>query len=341
MQYTIKERKSLPESEFLLVLEIKAEEVAAKRARLLQQMKKDTEFPGFRKGFVPEKMIRERVGEMALWEEAAADTLSEALAEIFQAEKLDVIGVPRVEARKLAPENPAEFKVTVYLYPNLTVPDYKKIAAEKNSKKQEPITVEEKEIDTVIAEIKKKRESSAGLPGEEGKKDIALTDETVKKFGRFETISDFRAMVKEGLVSHKEERNREKRRAELLDTIAEKSHGDMPSILIESELSLMENELRGQIEKIGVSFEEYLKEIKKDRDTIRKDWKKDAERRARLQLALFQIARAEKLAPAKEEIDAEVRHILEHYKNASPENARNYIETILTNQKVLTFLENL
>src|SRR3989344_4626289 len=180
MQYTIKERKSLPESEFLLVLEIKAEEVAAKRARLLQQMKKDTEFPGFRKGFVPEKMIRERVGEMALWEEAAADTLSEALAEIFQAEKLDVIGVPRVEARKLAPENPAEFKVTVYLYPNLTVPDYKKIAAEKNSKKQEPITVEEKEIDTVIAEIKKKRESSAGLPAEEGKKDIALTDETVK-----------------------------------------------------------------------------------------------------------------------------------------------------------------
>ena len=303
-------------------------------------MKKDAEFPGFRKGFVPEKMIRERAGEMALWEEAATDALSEALAEIFQAEKLDVIGRPRVEAQKLAPENPAEFKVTVYLYPILALPDYKKIATEKNSKKQEPITIDEKEIDTVIAEIQKQHESTAGRPAEEGKKEIALTDETVKEFGKFETVADFRAKVKEGLVSHKEERNREKRRAELLDALAEKSYGDIPSILIESELSRMENELRGQIEKIGGSFEEYLKEINKDRDTVRNDWKKDAEHRARLQLALFQIARAEKLAPAEEEIAAEVKHILEHYKNASPENAHSYIETMLTNQKVLAFLED-
>ena len=151
MQYTIKEKKSLPQSEFLLLLEIPQEEIAGHRTHVLSHLKKDMELPGFRKGVVPEKIIRERMGELALWEEAATDALSEVLAEIFRAEKLDVIGRPRVEALKLAPENPAEFKVTLSLYPELTLPDYKKIAAVHNGKKVEPTHVDEKEIDTVIS----------------------------------------------------------------------------------------------------------------------------------------------------------------------------------------------
>lgn len=333
MHYTIKEKKALPKAEYLLVLELSAEEVGKHRAHVLSHLKKDTELPGFRKGFVPEKILRERMGEMALWEESATDALGEALAEIFRAEKLDVIGRPRVEALKLAPENPAEFKVTLSLYPELTLPDYKKIASEHNDKKPETIEVAEKEIDTVLAEIKKQHET------ESGKKDFAITDETVKEFGKFETVADFRAKVKEGLTSHKEERGREKHRAQLLDRLTDKAKGELPDVLIESELSRMESELRSQIEQMGASFENYLKEIKKDKDALRKEWSKDAERRARLQLVLFQIARTEKLTASEAEVETEVKHLMEHYKNANPENARSYVETLLTNQKVLKFLE--
>ncbi len=345
MHYTIKEKKALPKAQFQLVLELSAEEVGKHRTHVLQHLKKDTELPGFRKGFVPEKILRERMGEMALWEESATDALGEALAEIFRTEKLDVIGRPHVEALKLAPENPAEFKITLSLYPELTLPDYKKVANEHNGKKPEAIEVAEKEIDTVLAEIKKQHET------ESGKKDFAITDETVKEFGKFETVADLRAKVKEGLLSHKEERSREKRRAQLLDALTDKAKGELPDVLIESELSRMESELRSQIEQMGgrpngdssgrASFENYLKEIKKDRDALRKEWSKDAERRARLQLALFQIARAEKLVASEAEVEAEVKHLLEHYKNANPENARSYVETLLTNQKVLKFLEQI
>ncbi len=344
MHYTIKEKKALPKAQFQIVLELSAEEVGKHRAHVLSHLKKNTELPGFRKGFVPEKILRERMGEMALWEEAAADALGVALAEIFRAEKLDVIGRPQVETVKLAPENQTEFKVTLSLYPELALPDYKKVAEEHNIKKPEKTTVEEKEIDTVLAEIKKQHET------ESGKKDFAITDETVKEFGKFETVADFRAKVKEGLTSHKEERGREKRRAELLDKLTDKAKGELPDVLIESELSRMESELRSQIEQMGArpngdssgraSFENYLKEIKKDKDALRKEWSKDAERRARLQLVLFQIAQAEKLTASEAEVATEVKHLIEHYKNANPENARSYVETLLTNQKVLAFLEN-
>ncbi|MDO8593993.1 MAG: trigger factor [bacterium] len=334
MHYTIKEKKQLPKSAFFLHLEIPAETVAAHRNHVLGSLKKDTELPGFRKGFVPEKLIRERMGEMALWEEAATDALGEALAEIFRAEKLDVIGRPRVEAVKLAPENPAEFKVTLSLYPELSIPDYTDIAKKHAAKKPESTNVEEKEIDTVIAEIKKQHEAATGT------KDFTVTDETVKALGKFETVAEFRAKIQEGLVSHKEERQKEKRRAELLDALTERATGDIPEVLIESELSRMESELRGQIEQMGGSWENYLKEVKKDAGTLRKDWQKDAEKRARLQLMLFQIARAEKLTAEKDAVEAEVKHILEHYKNASSENARSYVETLMTNQKVIAFLES-
>ena len=344
MKYTIKEKKALPQSECLLALEIPTEEIAHHRTHVLSHLKKDMELPGFRKGFVPEKIIRERMGELALWEEASTDALGEALAEIFRAEKLDVIGRPRVEALKLTPENPAEFKVTLSLYPELTLPDYKKIAADHNGKKAEPSNVEEKEIDNVISEIKKQHEAATG------QKDFAVTDETGTELGAFKTSAEFRGKVKEGLGAHKETRSKEKRRSELLDALTEKSIGEIPNVLIDSELARMESELRSEIERVGArpngnssgrgSFDAYLKEIKKDVTTLRKEWTKDAERRARLQLMLFQIARAEKLTVPEKEVEEEVKHLLEHYKNANPDNARSYVETLMTNQKVIQFLED-
>lgn len=334
MHYTLKEKKPLPNSEFFLHVEIPSEEVANERSRLLLRLKQETELPGFRKGFVPEKILRERAGDMALWEEAAEHALSEALSDILHAEKLDALGRPRVETLKLAPDNPAEFKVTFALYPTLALPDYKKIASLQNSKTPEPIQVDEKEIDAVVAEIIKQHESATG------KKDFSLTDETAKEFGGFQTVADFRAKVKEGLAARKEELAKEKRRAELLDALARESRGDIPDLLIENELARMEHELRGQVEHLGGSFDGYLKEVKKDAVTLKKEWRKDAERRARLQLLLFQIAREEKIAAEEKSIVAEVKHLLEHHKNADPESARSFVETLLTNKRVIEFLES-
>lgn len=333
MRYTLKEKKLLPQSKFFMRVELPSEEVAQERNRVIERLKQETELPGFRKGFVPEKIIRERFGEMALWEEAAEHALSEALMEILRAEKLDALGRPRVETLKLAPDNPAEFKITLSLYPKLTLPDYKKIAAEENRVPTEPIHLEEQEIDLVIREIEKQHAHTTG------KKDFAITEETVKEFGGFQSLTDFRAKVKEGLIARKEEFAKEKRRGRLLDAITAESRGEMLDLLIESELDRMEEELRGQIESMGGTFEDYLKNIKRDLVTLKKEWSKDAERRARLQVALFQIARAESISASAEQVEAEVRHLLEHHKGADPKAARGFVETLLTNQKVIEFLE--
>lgn len=334
MSYTIKEQKAIPGSQMEFTIEISAEVIAKESKQVLEEAVRDAEMPGFRKGKVPADVIRKRIGELALFEDAATHALSKALADIFKKEELDVIGRPEVTTTKLAPENPAEFKVKVSLFPRLTLPDYKEIAVKSNKKPEESVEVTEKEIDTVLAQITREYEKV------HDKKDFIVTDDNVKELGDFASVADLRTKAIEGMTGHKKSQAVEKRRAELLDAIVKATKGDIPEVLIENELTRLEGEFKTQIERMGSTFETYLKEIKKDREAVRKEWRPDAEKRARLHLALAEIARAEKIVAEKSAVEAEVKHILEHYKEAREENVRAFVENNLLNQKTIEFLEN-
>jgi trigger factor len=90
---------------------------------------------------------------------------------------------------------------------------------------------------------------------------------------------------------------------------------------------------------MGVKMDDYLKHSKKTIEEIRKDCEPHAEKKAKLQLILNAIAGAEKIKPDQKEIDEEVNHIVEHYKDADRERAAIYAETVLTNEKVFEMLE--
>ena len=334
MSYTLLTKKLLPRSQAELEIEIDPSTIAAECERVLAEAAQEAEMDGFRKGRVPKEIIRKRTGELALWEDAAMRALAVALAEVFKKEELDVVGRPAVSVTKLAPDNPAGFKVVVSLFPKLSLPDYKALATKHNAEPVESAAVEEKETDAVIAEIKKEHERRTN------QKDFAFSDETVRQLGEFSSIADLRAKVAEGLATHKKHKAAEKRRAKLLDAVAEGTTGEIPEPFIEHELDRFEAELEGQLKAAGASLEQYLKEIKKDRALVREEWRKDAARRARLELALAEIAKAEKLAATNEELDAEVKHLLERHKNAEAETARLFVKNMVLNRKVIQFLEN-
>jgi FKBP-type peptidyl-prolyl cis-trans isomerase (trigger factor) len=81
---------------------------------------------------------------------------------------------------------------------------------------------------------------------------------------------------------------------------------------------------------------------------VRAEWRPDGEKRAKIQLILNEIALAEKLLPEADEVKKEVEHVLAHHseeKGGEPsaterESATIYVMTIMTNEKVLKFLEN-
>lgn len=101
--------------------------------------------PGFRPGKAPEAMLRGRVDQAKVWNEAIDSVLQTAYVELLNAEKLRPMERPDVEVTKLSP-NELTIKFTIVLIPEVTLGTYKGLSAELKVAK-----VTEKEIEDAIS----------------------------------------------------------------------------------------------------------------------------------------------------------------------------------------------
>jgi trigger factor len=141
------------------------------------------------------------------------------------------------------------------------------------------------------------------------------------------------------MTKEKEQQAKEKRRMEIIKEINEETKTELPDVLVESELGRMVAQFKHDVSQMGIKFEDYLKHLKKTEEDMKKEWQKDAESRAKTQLVLNKIAEVEKLAPEKELLEKEIEHLMEHYPDADKERTRAYVDMVMTNEKVLEFLE--
>ncbi len=294
--------KKLPETgEVEIKAVIPADEFAKDVKAALASIRTEAELPGFRKGAAPEKLVREKVGEAALLKEAAEHAISHAYGHIIEDEKVDAIGHPKVSITKIAEGNPLEFTLVTAVVPEVKSLDYKKVAAKENAKKREA---------------------------------PAVTDEELSKAK--EKMPD---VTKDDLMKEKEYRATEKRRLELVDALTSALDVVIPEALVEGELGRMAEQMAHDIGRMGLKFDDYLKHIKKTPEELMKEWRPDALKRVKLDLALAHIAKAEKLSPDKAKVEAEMKHAQEHHKGIDVERARSYFEHIFLNQAVFEFLE--
>ena len=84
------------------------------------------EIPGFRRGQATENVVIQKFGEMAVLEEMAELALAEAYSEILEKNGINAVGRPQVSITKIAKNSPLGFKLKTWLYPEVSLPDYKK-----------------------------------------------------------------------------------------------------------------------------------------------------------------------------------------------------------------------
>jgi FKBP-type peptidyl-prolyl cis-trans isomerase (trigger factor) len=80
--------------------------------------------------------------------------------------------------------------------------------------------------------------------------------------------------------------------------------------------------------------------MKKTMADMEKDWMPVAEKRAKTQLVLNEIAKEEKIEPKEDDVAAEMAAIMSHYKDADSIRVKVYVESVLRNNAVMTFLES-
>ena len=337
-QYTIKATNKLPNSQVEITVEMPATVLDEYRKKAITALSKEASMDGFRKGHVPENVLISKIGEGRILEEAAELALQDVTPAILMDEKMDFITQPRVSVTKLAVGNPIEFKLTVAVMPEIGLPDYKKIAKGEMSKKDEPVVVTDEDVEKVILDI---RQRMAPLPEKEGEepKLPELNEELIKQLGKFEDVADFKAKLNDNIKQERENKLREKKRIGMAEDLVLESKIDLPEAFVEQEIALMLARFKDDIGRMGLKFDEYLKHIKKTEEDLRKDWRVDAEKKAKLELIIIEIAKKENIKPEEEKVSKETEHLVEHYPTADKDRARSYIIKQLTQELIFEFLE--
>lgn len=321
--------------------EIEADIFESFRAVALKNLGEHIKVDGFRPGHIPANVVEKNVNEMAILEEMAQMALSKQYPKILADNKIDAIGYPRINITKLAKGNPLGFSIVIATLPEIKLADYKSIAKDSN-KDEAKIEVGDAELEAVIKNVRmmKQKEEAKGaeIPADAPLPD--LDDEYVKKLGGFEDLADFKIKISENIRSEKEFRAKDKRRLEIIEKIIEKTPIDVPEVLIDSEIMKMESKMKADIEGVGLKYDDYMKNLGKTPEDMKKDWRENAEKRAKLQLVVAEIAKAENLKAPKEAVEAEVKKVMENYKDVDENNARAYIESVLENEEVMKFLES-
>jgi len=335
--------QTLEDSEVIIEGELSAETFDKHRGEAVKRLGARIEIPGFRKGHVPEKILAGKLGEPAILEKMAELALAAVYPNIIKENKIDAIGQPNITITKLATGNPLGFKIQTAVMPNVILGDYKKAAKKTFSKnKSETVSVSDEEMERAITQLRSvadgETENLDKLRTNNTKTE--LTNEFVQKLGKFKDIADFKVKLRENIKREKEMRSKEAQRLECIDTIIQKSTIPLPSILVETELNKMVVRFEHDISRMGMKLADYLKRIKKTEEDLRREWKPDAQKRAKIQLILNAVASIEHIEGDMQTVDKEINHILEHHKNANKEQVEIYVKTLLTNERVLEFLES-
>lgn len=337
-------RTDLPESEVEFSGEVPYPAVEPYRAQALVHMAEHVELPGFRKGHVPPEMIVKKVGEVGVLEEAAELFIKDFYPELVEAHKADVVGRPDIRITKLAPENPVSFVIRASVYPQFELPKNWKTLGEKIPL-EAALPATEEEINQTLESLRKRNPDApteVGAPTEaSGKQEPLpeLNDEFAKSVGAFETLDALKEQIKKGITEEKEHKTKDARRGKIIEMVLDETKLAVPKIFVESELDKIMGQMREDVQRFGMQFDEYLKKINKTEEAMRTELREQATKRAKLQLVLNKIAEEEKVEAPKESVDEEMKHALEHFPDANKVLVRIHIETVLRNEMVLKMLE--
>ena len=173
-----------------------------------------------------------------------------------------------------------------------------------------------------------------------------INDEFAKQLGGFDNLSALKNNIKEGIIAEKTEGEKQKRRTDILEKIAEKIDFEIPEKLVISEQHRLLEDLKNNISnRFKITFEEYLSSIKQTKEELEKTFAIDAEKRIKNFLTLREIGRQEGVNVEENEIEEELNKTIKNYSKEQLEKIdinqyKEYIKDVLFNEKVFQKLEN-
>jgi len=147
-------KKDLEKSQIELTVELSLEDFAPYIVKGAEKISQEVKIEGFRPGKAPLDILKQKIGEMTILEEAAHIAIHKTIDEAIEKNTMSrqAIGQPQVNITKLAPDNPFEYKVIVALLPTVALGKYKDLKL-----KAAVASVSDQEIDKALSDLREMR----------------------------------------------------------------------------------------------------------------------------------------------------------------------------------------
>jgi trigger factor len=147
------EKKDLGKSQIELSVVVPFKDLKPYLEKGAVKISKEVKVDGFRAGKIPYDVLKQKIGEMAIYEEAARIVIDKTIEKVIKENIKDQgVGQPKVDIVKLAPDNDMEYKIVMSILPKVTLGKYKDLKIKKNK-----IKVDEKEIKAKLKELQESR----------------------------------------------------------------------------------------------------------------------------------------------------------------------------------------
>src|SRR5680860_1014621 len=149
------DKKDLGKSQIEVTVELTVEEFKPYILRGTEKVSMEVKIEGFRPGKAPYEILKNKIGEMTILEEAARIAIDKTLDKVIKENITgQIVGQPQVNITKLAPNNPVEYKMILTMLPEVKLGAYKDLKIKQNKSE-----VKDEEVEKMISELREMRAS--------------------------------------------------------------------------------------------------------------------------------------------------------------------------------------
>lgn len=178
-----------------------------------------------------------------------------------------------------------------------------------------------------------------------------INDEFASGIGKFKSLKDLKENLTKGMKEEAENKKMQNQRVEAIEEAIKNVEVELPTILIESEVSRIQQELENDIARMGLDKSQYIQQLGTTEEKLIEQWKeKEAPNRVKAALIMKKIAKDQKLEPSTKEVEERANAILQQYaatqkgdvkKDIDIQRLYDSLKAEMMNEKALDYLAKL
>ena len=141
-----------------------------------------------------------------------------------------------------------------------------------------------------------------------------VDDEFVKDVSEKETLEEYKAELRETIAKRLEDEAEKDVNDKIADKLIELVQGEIPEAMFDNQTNDMIREFDMRLRSQGLDMKTYMQYMGMDNESLKDNYREEAERRVKLRLALETIAKKENIEATEADLEEEYARLADAYK---------------------------